>query len=46
MPADLMVNTCLGKKFGIQLKGDAFSTDPYELEVYLQEAILELGLGV
>jgi len=44
VPTDLVVNTCLNKNLGIELKGNKFSNDPYVLEAYLQDAILTLGL--
>lgn len=44
VPADLVVNTCLNKNKGIELKGRQFSEEPEVLETYLQNAILELGL--
>jgi len=44
VPVDLVVNLCLNKHLGIELKGDKFSNDPYVLEAYLQDAILTLGI--
>lgn len=44
VPVDLVVNTCLNKNVGIELKGDKFSDDPSMLEAYLQEAMLTLGV--
>jgi uracil-DNA glycosylase family 4 len=44
VPVDLVVNTCLNKNLGIELKGNKFSDDPSTLEAYLQDAILTLGL--
>lgn len=44
VPVDLVVNTNLNKNLGIELKGEKFSDNPFVLEAYLQDAILELGL--
>jgi hypothetical protein len=44
VPVDLVVNSCLNKNKGIELKGTKFSNDPRVLEVYLQDAILTLGV--
>lgn len=44
VPVDLVVNANLNKNLGIELKGEKFSENPFVLEAYLQDAILELGL--
>lgn len=44
VPVDLVVNRCLNKNLGIELKGAKFSDDPDVLEAHLQDAILTLGV--
>jgi uracil-DNA glycosylase family 4 len=44
VPVDLVINSNLNKDTGIELKGEKFSNDPDVLEVYLQDAILTLGV--
>jgi len=44
VPVDLVVNTCLNKNKGVELKGSKFSEDAGMLEAYLQDAIITLGV--
>lgn len=44
VPADLVINTCLNKDIGIELKGVQFSEDEFILEAYLQDAAISLGV--